>query len=506
MPEPTTRRSAPGPSPRSEIRLVTVVWGKSYVEAMLQLAWRSMLSAGNLAAMADQFDLSYALYISEEDLAAVTQSRQFALMSQFVRFELHPVRNEEGDNRYARHWSAWNTAVASARADKAIIFLVIPDVMYFDGTLRRWANIIASGKRAIFTIGTWVAEETFIPELNGLFPPESHDSVSLRPDEGMRLMLKHMHPIVAATFRQSGHAMFHFDRMTDCVPGQGFASRSFSSQPLVFDPSHFLLDSNKCPLNRFEDMAFEDVCILSTGSMLHVMEFYHGQPPFEDRRITGLVNWAISNVGLGHAYESCFSYRYPRQDVTIDKAAWEKVEQPLNHARDGVFAINAIGRIWRHAQAKGCHLAANAIAVASWQHGLCRAISLERDYTVFLPVDGAFSDWAPERMEATLLGKHAVPLLQQILDHIVPHRLYLRSGDRLVTCGDRTGAKSDKTILETTTLSGMRIRIVRGETDSDAESPTIIEPQSRVAFGAVYCIDALLKSVPGIPAGGRETA
>ena len=477
-------------SAKPKARLVTVVWGEAHVSALIDLAWRTLLAPGNLPALAAKLETSYALHINEADVPRVINSPQFKQLSSLVKVEIHTFKEEEiHENRYFLHWQHWQKEINWAKENGAIIFLIIPDVLYFDTTLSRWVDHILSGKRAIYTIGTWVCEETFVPELNSKFPLNDNISIALDSREGTSLVLKHLHPIMAAALSGSGHTLFHFDRSTEGVPSQGVVSRIFTSQPLAFDPSYFRLDHNKWPLNRFEDISYEDVCILSTGPMLHVMEFYHGQPPFTASSMAELIGWSRENMSISHTFESQFSYHYRRSDIETDENAWRRADAALDHTRKGLLAVFAIGRLWEYAQANGLHWCCNVFSVGLWKYQLHRWVDVERDYTVFLPVDTAFQ-WSVKHVSDFLAGRSTPDLVSFARAHLVPKRLYLRPGDYVVA-RDADNSTIDAA-KEIRTHQGQLLEIIRGGSRPDPKCAQILYVQKRVGFGVVYVIDRLL--------------
>jgi len=328
-----------------------------------------------------------------------------------------------------------------------------------------------------------------MPEFLARFPLEQCDTVAISRPEGLALILKHMHPIIAASARSSGHALYHFDRMTDVIPGQGMVSRSLSSQPLLFDPSHFMLDRNLAPTNRLADVAMDDISNLSTAATLHQAEFYHGQPPFEDGRIASLVSWAPPNVGMSHAFESRFSYRYPRGDAQLDAEAWRGADAALDDTGRGVMVVHAASQIWSHARAAHCRRAADLLAVAIWRRELHRFLRVERDFTAFLPVDEAFLDW--HGADGILRDEQADALRKLVLEHVVARRLYLKQGDCLLSENARPSAGWRQGQCET--LSGRKLAIWRGVLRDTG--PCVVDVQARIGFGAVYRIDGLLDSI-----------
>lgn len=481
-----------------KIRLVSVVWGRAYVDSLIRLAWRALLAPGNVPAIASQFDVSYVLYIHEDELPTAVASRQYQLLSQIIPIELMPFSDKAiHSNRYIGHWNAWKDAVSWARENDAVVLLVIPDVMYFDGTFVRWAEQFKAGKLAVFSIGTWVVEETFVPYLEAQYPYDSNDVVALSGEEGQRSLMEHMHPLIGASFVDSGRSLFHMDRITRGVPGQGLLSRIFTSQPMMFDPKYFQVDQNHIPLNRYDDIFFDDVTMLSTGTVLHVMEFYHAQEPFTEDYISKIVGWSHTNMGkTSHPLESQFNYRYARQGIPIDAAAWRRASDALDDDAHALLRAHAIGEIWHYIhRSLGTYPALRCcllISLALQRYHLHRALKADGAYTVLLPIDSAFNRWDDAFLEGAFEGDPEPGIFDVIRNHVVPHRLYLTPGDCIVVHPNEDGG-SQAPEPDMTTLSGRRITIARKEASTEETSGTILSPQARIGHGAVYYIDRILR-------------
>lgn len=382
-------------------------------------------------------------------------------------------------DKYEWHWIMWRRGLDQARQDGAMVMLVIPDVLYADGTLARWGDHLDAGKRAIFSIGTWVSQETFLPDFLGRYPLATQDSVTMSKREMLDLLLTHMHPLIAASFRDSGHGIFHAERLTVAVPGEGFVSRMMTSQPFLFDASHYRSDPTGCPENRFEDMVCDEVCVLSAGPMLHLAEFYHQNQPFDDYRITHLSGWSLGNIRPAHRHESYVDYRYPRFDKPKDAASWDEALAALSGMRQDFHAAHAIAQVWHHANGQQCRKASSLIALTALRANLKRAVATDGAFTVFLPRDEAFASWSEMHMKALLDG-NAPEILSIMRNHVFPGRIYLQDGD-CVALGD-----AGKFV----TLGGRPLSQVRP--DAAGRYARISGQKVRLGCGTAYLVDRLL--------------
>ncbi len=471
-------------SPVRKVQIITVAWGESYVSELLSMAWRSLLAPGNLPAFARRFQTSYLVFTSEQDRSTIENSPQYSLLSKLLPIEIHTFSPKEMHaDKYEWHWIMWRRGLEQARKDGSMVMLVIPDVLYSDGTLQRWGDYLDSGKRAIFSIGTWVSQETFLPAFLARYPLKENDSVAMPRREMLDFLLAHMHPLIAASFRDSGHGIFHAERLTVAVPGEGFMSRMMTSQPFLFDTSHYRSDPTGCPENRFEDMICDDVCVLSAGPMLHLAEFYHQAQPFDDFRISHLSGWSLGNIRPAHRHESYIDYHYPRFEAHKDAQAWEKASGTLSSMRRDFHAAHAIAQIWHHARGQQCQRASGLIALTALRANLKQSVATDGGFTVFLPRDEAFGAWSEDRIKAVFAGS-SPEILSVMRDHVLPGRIYLRDGDLLALSDNKDSGKSD------VTLGGRRL--LRAKTMNRGVYARVIGPQVRLGSGTAYLVDRLL--------------
>lgn len=470
-------------SPVRKVQIVSVAWGESYISELLSMAWRSLLAPGNLPAFVQRFETSYLVFTSEQDRPAIERSPQYALLSKLLPIEIRTFSpTEMHADKYEWHWIMWRRGLDQARQDGAMVMLVIPDVLYAEGTLARWADYLDAGKRAVFSIGTWVSQETFLPDFLGRYPLAQQDSVAMSRREMLDLLLTHMHPLIAASFRDSGHGIFHAERLTVAVSGEGFMSRMMTSQPFLFDTSHYRSDPTGCPENRFEDMVCDDVCVLSAGPMLHLAEFYHPAQPFDDHRITHLSGWSLGNIRPAHLHESYFDYRYPRFDSPKRADSWEDAHATLSTMRQDFHSAHAIAQVWRHANGQQCRKASSLIALSALRANLKRAVATEGAFTVFLPRDEAFGGWTDTYMKA-MTGGNSPEVLSIMRNHVVAGRVYLKEGDIIALS---EGGDSRDSLV---TLGGRELALLES---SGGVYARVVSPQTRLGCGTAYVIDRLL--------------
>jgi hypothetical protein len=143
-----------------KIRLITVIWGAPFVDLFLKLSLRSLMADGNIAALAKAHDCHFTIFTTKEDLQTLESAPDFIKLSEIVHIDISIFGLGEIDpaNR-GHHAIMWERAFELARRNKEILFLIIPYLLYAEGTLLRWAKKIKNGAREIYTPGQFVALE-----------------------------------------------------------------------------------------------------------------------------------------------------------------------------------------------------------------------------------------------------------------------------------------------------------------------------------------------------------
>lgn len=464
----------------SRITLLSVVWGDEYIDQMLHITWRSLLSPENCPAISARIECAYLVFTTAEGQARIKNSTQYLLLSQriSVEFRTFDVDQISTDDSYSIHWRMWRAGVAEATERNSAVILIIPDTLYANGTLDRWVGYLESGKRSVFSVGIWCAAETFIPEVMEQYPPEEHDFLNFSRRDVQNSIFRHMHPLIAAAFPSSGRSVYHLERLSEIVPNQGFTTRMTSSQPFAFDPQHGRRGLSWCPENRFDEVAYDEVSFASSGPLLHNAGFYVQPIPLDEDRITRSGGWALGNlhpIGLG---ESRVDYLSTFSEAPSDEKAWSQTSQSLDKMRDGLHATFAINQICELAESHDCHISARLIAFSALKARLKDLVKVDTTFTVFIPTDAAFKFWEKADYDYVMSGTNPT-IVQVLLNHILPERIFLRKGD-----GIALGPNESNTISKT---------IADEELVFDKASDTsIISGRIRVGFGTAYLVNNLL--------------
>ena len=156
----------PGATPvRQRVLMVTVVWGKWYLDAHLELNLPSLLASGNLPAMAAEHDLTYVLMTIAADHDRLAQSPAVLALKKILNLELRVIPDTETRDPIGAHQRAWTLATEEAKAANSYVLYLPPDVAWSDGSVAHLSRLLARDYTAIFMTYLRVVSETFVPAM-----------------------------------------------------------------------------------------------------------------------------------------------------------------------------------------------------------------------------------------------------------------------------------------------------------------------------------------------------
>jgi hypothetical protein len=372
-------------------RLTTVIWGSDFVDTFLRLTLRSLLAPGNLPALSAFCETGYTIYTTEDDRRLMEAAPLFAELRRHVDLRIVTFTTAEIDaSHFGSHGDLWVRGLDLARRNREVLFFIIPDVIYADGTLLRWAKRLQQGIRAIYAPGPQVVLETVYDEFERRFP--SQDRPIILDDMQMReLLLRHLHPIPITMDRASPRRTGHAEYDLRPVPGRGLVIRVLSSHPFCVDPGFFNELRSFNPCDHLDRLAFEDVTVASAEPLLKHVSWYYRPNRLGSADLTQLGFWwsafapAACVKESGHIYDLALS----------DGAPWR--EQRARAVAAGAFlrtqlaASALLARLFLGLSQQGFHNAAAFLASASLVAVVRRRLVLGGNETLLVPADGAFA-------------------------------------------------------------------------------------------------------------------
>lgn len=175
-PEDRTRQEPKATRP--PVRLVTMMWGDSYCEKLLDITLPAILAPGNLPALAREFECELAIVTETRLFESLREAPVVREVARHCRLKLVPVDDLIANNAgygmaltYALH-----RGFEDLGADMVSTFLVFfnADFVLADGSYEVMAKHMLKGERLIFSPSYCVNAEALTPILEDAVDPDSH--------------------------------------------------------------------------------------------------------------------------------------------------------------------------------------------------------------------------------------------------------------------------------------------------------------------------------------------
>ncbi|MTJ93005.1 MAG: hypothetical protein F8N36_09105 [Desulfovibrio sp.] len=143
------------------IDVVTVIWGKTYVERWAEINAPTLLAPGNIPAMAKKMSVCLVFYTTHEDrdrirsLPVYRRLKQFAairfvIMDSMLRDTAHDLLGLRFADKYAPMTAAHNHCMRHAAQKGRYVFFNFPDIIWQKDFFEKISARIKSGKTHIF--------------------------------------------------------------------------------------------------------------------------------------------------------------------------------------------------------------------------------------------------------------------------------------------------------------------------------------------------------------------
>lgn len=414
-----------------KVRLVTVVWGREFVDIFLRVGLRSLLAGGNVLDLARAHRVAYTIYTTPEDRQSFESEPAFvrlakALDVQFSLFKISEIDSADSGS----HGIFWYRAIEMAQRRGEVLFFIMPDVIYARGTLLAWARRFEEGARAVFTIGPRVALETMLPELEARFPAR-HAALDFSREQLHELLFRHFHPLHTIMRRDSPRRFSHPEYDIRVVPGQGVIVREMVSHPFCLDPGYFSKLRYFAPEDHLESLAFEPCSTVSVEPLLKFAEQWYRPWPLDGNRLSNLGGWWDWHGARSCERESEFPFEvyYRSNGNRTPCTSRSRAIAAGSFYRAQVLAAARIFKLFTSLREQRFHQAAALLAAANYAGRLRRRLALRRGAILLVPTDAAFAA-DQERVSQLLLPGRERELLDLIADHIVLDRNELRASRR----------------------------------------------------------------------------
>lgn len=434
-------------------RLLSVIWGKKFIDSFLRTTLRSLKAPGNLSDVASQYAVGYTIHTTLADAKRIQSSAVYQQLSKLVEFDFQIFKLNEIDPENSNsHWSLWKRGIDKACDADECVITVAPDHLFSRGTLSRWCVFFEQGYLAVFTPGIQVVQETIEIELGAKFANDSDIDV----DESYfkTLMFGHLHPINITMFRDSPRSMNHPEYHLRAIPGVGFTQNILASHAVAFRPAAIRMDENFCPTEKFDRIVFDSCRFLSAEPLLKLLPTYYHPWRMDDVTLSHFGSWADTFMTPANWLESEISHVYSfdnkvteQERLTANTGAQFYVKQ--------IRASWATYRLWRFLKEAGLYQAARWLSAGHILYRLRRRIAIPAYSTLFILCDQAL-DRLTNESASNLLHEDGRNLIAEFREYISVGHHQLTAGDWLK---ESLNSHPDGSI---TTLSGRSYK--RGKT------------------------------------------
>jgi len=313
-----------------KFRFITVVWGSTYTDLLLNVAIPTQLSPGNLPSLPDNAESMYSIYTTSEDATIIKDSSVFQALSKLIPSEI--VLIDDIDLSRNRYWivsECEKRAMASAGDEDCGFVFPYPDCVWPDGAFKNMSRIASTGKRAVMCAGITAVTATCVPALLNEFRSENDLAISISPRELVALSMEHLDPVVSVQFWDSEIFSKTPAQLWWNVPDEGVLSRWFCPSPLMVRPQKIVksfsgaLDGGNFLIRACRN--FDDLYVSEDSDELFHVSLRTPNETFLPQRSSSIfvARWAAP---VTNRYQRKFLNHKIRIHFTDMSSQWEPIE------------------------------------------------------------------------------------------------------------------------------------------------------------------------------------
>ncbi|MBL8706940.1 MAG: hypothetical protein JNM30_18950 [Rhodospirillales bacterium] len=372
--------------------MVTVVWGRWYLDAHLDLNLPSLLAPQNLPMMAAEHDLTYVLMTIAADHDRLARSPAVLALKKILNLDLRIIPDTETRDPIGAHQRAWTRATEEAKRSNSYVLYMPPDVAWSDGSFAHLSRLLARDYTAIFMTYLRVVSETFVPAMRAR---GATDDIALRLSgrELVALSLDHVHPLMAAHMHDSRYFPVHPEMVVWPVPGQGLGVRCLAREMFLFDPGRIDMGSQLLVDGRFNrrDMVFvddsDDLYAVSLAPLGKDIGWHLTPGPPDLASVARW--WLIYDSPVNDLIAASFLRWHPGP---VDAARWERRAMASHRWMRRQTALREALRLWQSLIEAKAWNAATLLALAIETRAVANAFPATDRPTVVLVPDEARID------------------------------------------------------------------------------------------------------------------
>lgn len=428
--------------------VAVVFWGRWHTDAFVNVELPSLLSEGNLPAIAAEHRVEFRLLTTPANRRDVERARSLAELQKISDVKIIEEEDFSAERRFPIHHRFWNDCIASAREQKAKLFLLPPDLCFSDGSMKEIARRLIEGKAAVYVTGIRVVSETFIPDVRAKFYPEQGDWKNLTWRDLNTLTVEHSHPFNNAVYRKSPHSPHIAEMILYPVGSFGWVKHCYLAGPIMFlDPSRTTMTANQVVTAVHAPGGFDVVYdireagFVSLSPMSQYGDWYIGDGPESDFRKAWKQGIRYKSFSSEEVAQDLF--RLGGDDVERKSPAWVAAEHEARRDAQRIRTRSALVELASACDRYGLTTMSRLCGLIAVAGSPSFTIASDSNYVCVLPDD----DLLPlDRVEAMIkangmsgaaefLGRHICRISSvshQAEDMLGNAVQYKRDGDHFV--------------------------------------------------------------------------
>jgi hypothetical protein len=398
----------------------TVVWGPWHTGIFLDVNLPSLLASGNLPAFSAQHSIKYRIFTSRRDSERISSHPAFKKAQEYVEFELIVCAVEGTNDPIGIHHRLWRRSIFEARDAGAMILFVPPDVAWSNGAFRHVADLVSSGKKAIFMTYMRVVSETCAPAVQERYRANDGLTIDASSRQLVETAFQYIHPLTLTYLRDSPNFPIHPEFILWRVPGEGYLMRVLVREMFAYDPKAVVLNEQALPAHELDPNSVhfitdsDDLFALSFAPLMKDVEWFT-QPQRLDPLIVG--SWWLRYDSPANNLVSKDHYYIHLGDRT--PALWRQIELQSDALLARLVGAREILRVVRAISNDRMILVRRVIAAALVQTRVAQLIHYDGPVTLVIPSGAELTRWLFDDNGRYLTRDGANGLAGLLLDHVI---------------------------------------------------------------------------------------
>jgi hypothetical protein len=226
-------------SPPKAIKLLLPVWGEGYVLDFLEFCLPTLLSPGNIPALASALPTEFVILTGTDDKSIIQEHPAFKRLAEYCEISIRPIDHLITDGNYSTTITLAYTEVVREAGPTMVdtcFFFLVSDYVVADGSLANALAHVRLGVSAVVVGNFHVVREDALPWLRQKLAART-PALVLQPRELMCWALNHLHQAtLASTVNVSLRRNPHVNRLFWRVDGNTIIGRFYLMHMLCIRP------------------------------------------------------------------------------------------------------------------------------------------------------------------------------------------------------------------------------------------------------------------------------